>query len=187
MPLKSPFDKLANLAHDHAKIFLIGKKGQVFGEAENTELLTFFHLIKRNGGWDVIATPWRDDKEKREMILNVCLHIVKEDVVAFSFVSEVWTAQAKHESGDVPPPVGKKPRDRPDRKEAVVCLMGDAQETRFKSWEIVRDEARICTELKEVPEGLSFQSWIADALQRAIRINEHDGGKLRDRIKDFLP
>jgi hypothetical protein len=185
--LKSPFDKLATLAHEHANWNLLGKKGQLFGEPEETEMVTFFHLIKRDGGHDIVATPWGDAKEKKELVFNVCLKIIKDDVIAFSFVSEVWTARATHEGSNAPPPIGKEPRNRPDRQEAVVCLMGDAKETHFKSWEIVRDQNRICTELKEVPEGIGFQSWIADALQRAIKVNGIDGGKFRDRIKEFLP
>lgn len=184
---ETPFDKLEQLAHDHASMVLIGKKGQAFGEPESTEMLTFFHLIKRDGSWDVVATPWANDKEKRELILNVCLHILKEDVVAYSFVSEVWTAKGTKEETEQKRRIGLPPRLRPDRQEAVVCLMGDAKEQHFKSWEIVRDENLICTALKPVPDGLSFQSWIADALQKAILVNEHDSGRLREKLKEFLP
>lgn len=185
--METPFEKLTELALDSARTTLIGTKGQQFGDPEDSKLLTIFHLIKRDGSHDIIGTPWRNDKEKREAVLAICLQAIETDAIAFSFMSEVWTAVGTKEEYEQNRRIGPPPRERPDRKEAVVCLMGDAKEIQFKSWTIQRDENRICTALVEnTMEGAKISSWIADALQRAVQLNEAGKGMdWRKKIQEW--
>lgn len=174
---------LTDLMHfgaEHAKQSLVGSKDQY---------LTCFTLVKPNDHYDICATPWKDDKEKREAVLAVCLQALKEGVVAYSWVTECWfaTSSFKGPESQQPPPVGPMPRDREDRKEGIVVIASDGKEKLFDSYEIIRDKKGTCIKLEQQEKVEGFESWITDALDRALALNALDkDGKLREKFKDFL-
>jgi hypothetical protein len=177
--MKEPFDTLARLAYEHAVKALLGTKRGT-GTDPGTELISSFVLIKPDGKWDVIATPWKNGEEKREAVFAVCIHILAEKATAYSFTSEVWTAK------QAPEQPYKQPRLRDDRREAVICLSGDANERHFFIWEIERDAELVCTGLKELEPPVGFESWIADSLERAIKLAAQDkDGKLAAKLKEM--
>jgi hypothetical protein len=173
------FKRLTKLAREQAERVMIGTK---------EELLSTFLLVKRDGGCDIIGCPWQNDEQKREMVLGVCLEALKVDAVAFSFSTECWFATVKNEGDQLPPPLGPRPSDRPDRKESVLALVGDESETKLSTWDIIRDEAGRCIELrKAVYEVEGFSSWITRALQRAVLLNnKFPGAERRENIVNFL-
>lgn len=162
----SELETLTKLARQQAETVMLGKK---------EEFLTVFLLKQRDGKSMIIGCPWRDDREKRDMVMQVCMEIVKTDVVAFSFASECWTATVKTEGDKLPPPLGPRPKDRSDRKEAIVTIVGDGKELKLESWEIVRDRNGRCVRLGENDSQAGFESWIGTALNRAIQFKKIDG------------
>lgn len=172
-------ERLMKLGRDQAEKVLIGTK---------KELLAMFVLVKRDGAVDIVATPWENDKAKHQIVLNICLNVIKENVTSFSFLSEAWFATVHTESGDLPPPIGPRPADRPDRKESVICITGDGKEQGFESWPIIRDAKGRCTELGTnlYKDKVGFDSWIATAINRAILINLADPeGEFRKKIEGW--
>lgn len=172
--------ELMRIGEDHAKEMMVGTTHQY---------LTQFTLVKPNDRYDICATPWGDGSEKRDMVFGVCLQAIKEGAVAYSFCTEAWFASSsfKGPQDKQPPPVGPPPSERPDRKEGIVLIASDGTEHLFECWEIVRGPDGICAELdkKESPKG--FESWITDALDRALTLVRLDkDGKIKDRLKDFL-
>lgn len=178
--MNKELELLTQTGYASARDWLVGTKD---------ELPATFTLLKPEGGLDVLVCPWPDDKAKREMIFKVCVTALKEGALGYSFVSEMWFAQAKLEGPDAPPPIGLMPRDRPDRREAVIVLAGNGTERKFSAWEIIRDTDGACTSLSErMQDAIGFESWIADALDRAVRLNRLDtDGTLRAKLKEFLP
>lgn len=171
-------ERLTKLAREQAERILLGRKD---------ELLTTFVLVKRDGAVDIVGCPWTNDKEKREMVLGVCMTAIKENVVAFSFLSEAWFATVHTESGELPPPFSPRPADRPDRKEAVIAVVGDGKALELNSWEIIRDADGRCAKLGENQYSKTgFSSWIGDALNRAILVNLADPtGEWRDKVRNW--
>jgi hypothetical protein len=173
-------EELLELDIEHVRQVLIGSKDQ---------FLTTFTLVKRNGHIDICATPWENDKDKREMVFSVCLQALKEDVVAYSWASEAWFASSSFTGSkeQQAPPVGPRPMDRPDRREGIVIITGNGKEHKFKCLEILRDESGACKELELQEEAKGFKSWITDSLDRVILLNTLDkGGKFREKIKGYF-
>jgi hypothetical protein len=74
-----------------------------------------------------IATPWRDDREKRQCIEVVRLFCAAHDAYALSMLVEAWTASAVHDGTDKDAArskalAGLPPSQRPDRQEVVLAL-----------------------------------------------------------------
>lgn len=160
--------ELMQLGADHAKTMMVGSKSQ---------FLTQFTLVKPNGHFDVIATPWDDAKEKKRMVLMVCLQALKEAAVSYSFCTEAWFANTT--KADLTPP-----SERPDRKEGIVIIASDAKEHIFEAYDIVRDQEGTCIELKLLAKPDGFESWITDAIDRALLLKD---GSIRAKMKDFFP
>lgn len=177
--MSKQLDDLTKTGFEQARSCLLGT---------DTELLTTFALVKRNGGIDIIGTPWPSDKEKRAMVLGVCIEALKNDAIAYCFTTEMWFATAKLEGQYAPPPVGPPPRERPDRREGIMVLVSDGKERKFNTWEIIREGGRCAQLVQNAKEALGFESWIADALDRVINLNNADPtGKFREKFKEFLP
>lgn len=172
--------ELMKIAADHAKQMLVGTKD---------EYMTQFTLVKPNDHFDICATPWRNDKEKRELVLAVCMQALREDAVAYSWCTEAWFATSSFEGEKAPPPIGLAPRDRPDRKEGIVTIASNGKERLFCCYEIIRSKEGNCSELREMEKAAGFQSWITDALDRVILLNSvmDKNDPLRKKLKSFLP
>jgi hypothetical protein len=149
-------NNLATTAHDFVSQVLIG-----LGEPVMPTIV----IEKEDGNVEIIGCPWRDDAEKKAMVTNAAMQIGRNGGRAWSFVCEAWTATQKP---DKRPFV--RPRDRPDRKEAVFCLIGTGGETiHIWSWEIIRGEGGKCERLGALasdPPGM--ESWIGKVLNAGV-------------------
>jgi hypothetical protein len=153
-------EQMAELAYKFACDIMVGS---------SKELMAMF-VIQRGGDKkhiDVIATPFRDDNEKRTMVINVALEIADQGCDAWSFLTESWFA---HRTKDEP--LGVRPMDDPNRKEGVICLASDGTTTLLHSWETERDEKGNCVRLVKYDEGDKFESWISQALNRAKKLHD---------------
>lgn len=174
--------ELTNMGAEHAKAMVLGSSDQ---------FMTQFTLVKPNGHIDIIATPWADAKEKREAVLAVCVQALTEAAVAYSFCTEAWFATSRFEgpSKQQPPPLGPRPELRPDRKEGIVLIVSDGKERLFNTWEIIRGQDGKCIELKAPEEQFKgFESWITDALDKALMLNTvmDKDDPLREKLKELL-
>jgi hypothetical protein len=161
-------EEMADVAYKFACQILVGGP---------KDLMPMF-VIKRGGKenkMDVIGTPWADDNEKRTMVINIAMEIADQGCDAWSFLSESWFAHRT--KGE---PLGPRPSEDPKRKEGVICLVGDGQNTLLHSWETKRDEKGNCTALEKYDEGDSFESWISQALNRAKKLHDQFPGGMQE-------
>jgi hypothetical protein len=161
-------EDMAEMGGKFARDLLVGTKN---------DLMPMF-VIKRSEGIDVIGVPFKDDEEKRVMIINVALEIVEKGADAWSFLTESWFAHRR--PGE---PLGPRPAQDPNRMEGVICLASDGDSTELYSWETKRDAEGNCTDLvkygdEEGPKH--FSSWISSALNRAKKLHDEfpSGGPL---------
>jgi len=152
-------EQLCELGYDLASKVLITTKEQ---------LLSSFALAKRDGSVDVIHCPWRDDREKRESVLTVGHTLIgmKEEVTAYSMLSEVW--MSRYQRGETS---RGKPKDDPKRREGVIVLASDGKDHLFRSWEIGRDASGRCVSLTYTDSPAGFESWMSEALDRALAMH----------------
>jgi hypothetical protein len=136
------------------------------------ELMPMFVIVRggENQQVDVIGCPFKDDTEKRTMVINVALEIVEKGADAWSFLTESWFASRK--PGE---PLGPRPAKDPNRKEGVICLASDGKDTQLYTWETKRDSAGKCAELVKYSAGegpQKFESWISVALNKAKKLHD---------------
>lgn len=160
--MKETLNKMIDWAYDYASQLMISTKN---------ELLTQFVLMKEDG-FDMVVCPWSNDEEKEKSILLVGLKIIEseETIKAYSMISEVWmlTCQA-----------GKIPEERPSqsahRTEAIVAVASDAEDHLMHCWKIGRDTQGRCVSLaKDTKPVDGFESWMVDALDRALLLSHWD-------------
>jgi hypothetical protein len=149
-------DNLATTAHDFISRVLIGTDAQVISTV----------VVDHGDGVEIIGCPWKDDAEKKAMLMKVAVEIGQKGARAWSLVSEAWTATQKPE--DKGPFV--RPMNRPDRKEMVFCLIGTgAEDVHFWSWEIIRGKDGKCEKLGSMCSNqLGMKSWMARILNAGI-------------------
>lgn len=147
-------DNLVKTAHDFVAQVLIG-----LGEPVMPTIV----VAKEDGNVEIIGCPWRDDAEKKAMVMKAGKQIASGGARAWSFVSEAWTSVQQQ-----PPFV--RSRDRPDRKEVVFCLVGTGgKEVHFWSWDIIRGESGKCEKLGAGANNPKrMESWIGALLNAAI-------------------
>jgi hypothetical protein len=155
-------EDMADLAYKFACTIMVGT---------DKELMPMF-LIVRDGKnqTEVIGCPFKDDEEKRTMVVNVALEIAQNGADAWSFLSEGWVAHRKPDE-----PLGPRPSEDPNRQEGVMCIASDGKDTQLHTWETKRDPAGKCIELVKCSgdEGpQKFTSWIAVALNKAKKLHE---------------
>jgi hypothetical protein len=178
-PMSAQTEELLEMAEKHARGIMIGS---------SDELLTCFCLMEKDGSIDMIATPWRDDKEKNILVMQVAARIVHVKPVAYSFVSECWAiTRKKDEKHD-------RPMNCPDRREGVFILVSDGHERAFRSLDTIREagEESKCLDLKlrKQDDEPAAQSWIANLLDFAMRGAEaiqetrRTGGGIEELIKN---
>jgi hypothetical protein len=157
-------EDMADLAYKFACDIMVGT---------DKELMAMF-VIMRGGETDqhvdVIGCPFKNDEEKRVMVVNVALEIVEKGADAWSFLSESWFARRKQ--GE---PLGPRPAADPNRQEGVICLASDGKDTQLHTWETKRDSAGKCAELVRYSDGegpQKFESWISVALNKAKKLHD---------------
>jgi hypothetical protein len=153
-------EEMAEVAYKFACQIMVGT---------SKELMAMF-VIQRGGDkkqLDVIGVPFRDDNEKRTMVINVALEIADQGCDAWSFLTESWFSHRTQ--GE---PLEPRPSEDPKRKEGVICLVGDGTTTLLHSWETERDEKGNCIRLVKYNENYSCESWISQALNRAKKLHD---------------
>jgi hypothetical protein len=161
---------LTTLAFNYASQIILGTKKQV---------LTSFVLLKEDQSSDLIATPWKNDEEKREAILAIGLHIIrsKEPVSAYSMVTECWSS---HYKGDEKKRASR-PEFDPERRENILCVVSTGTEQKFSAWLIERDASGNCAKLIENKEPGRFESWMTEALDKAMYLANFKNEALRNK------
>lgn len=125
------------------------------------ELMPTWVLISASGQSDILATPWRNDAEKEYAKVFMREQIKQRNAIAYSFVVETWLA-----TYDKPDDYEKvRPKDRVDRKEAVMALASNGTETLWRTWLIHRDWNEQIIALEEQPEIAEPFGWMADLLK----------------------
>lgn len=136
----------------HARSVLINTKSSL--------LPTF--VAATPSGLAVIATPWSDSREKRAAGEAVRAYLHQHHATAYSFVSEVWTAQQSHD----PSVAQLTPSQRSDRKECVLAFATDGLTPVTRLLEIKRFPDGACVALTEEPSlPDAFEGWLLDLLQ----------------------
>jgi hypothetical protein len=168
-------EKLTQMASDYATKVMLGTKEQ---------LLPSFVLLKEDPfskelSTDVIAAPWKNDQEKREAVLAVCLSIIKskEAVYAYSMVTECWVSNYK---------VGEKARaDRPEhdpqRGEAIMAFSSTGKKQKFAAWLVERDAEGNCSKLVPKDERGTYESWMTTALDKAMYLANFKNEAFRNK------
>jgi hypothetical protein len=110
-----------------------------------------------------LATPWGNEAERQLAKLFMRLQVKLNKTIAYSFVSEVWTAAESFEPD--PNKAYVEPRKRPDRQEIVLALATDGKLVRTRAWKIIRNwnEAIGKLEPKDMGDGV-FTGWMASLL-----------------------
>jgi hypothetical protein len=156
---KPNLDQLLDLAGHQAQIVLVKHK--------MPELVPSWVLIQADGGTQIIGTPWRNDAEKTQTGWHMKAKMRELGTVAYSFVAEAWAATLpKAYQDSVYLPDELRPRNRPDRTEVVAALAANAQEAKYRQWEIKRDSDGHVIALERMEESLKgSRSWMAELLK----------------------
>jgi hypothetical protein len=157
--MRPNLDELLDLAGRQAQIILVDQK--------MPDLLPSWVLVQADGSCEVIGTPWRNDIEKNQTGHLMKAKMAELGTVAYSFVAEAWAATApKGYEGSTYLPDNLRPRNRPDRTEVVSALAANAQEAKFRQWEIKRDSDGHVIALSALEESLKgSRSWMAELLK----------------------
>lgn len=130
-------EKLAEFALDHATFVLVGKAG--------AQLIPTFHIQFLNRPPVIMATPWRDDREKMATVRAVrsAIKQFRPIVDSYSFTSEAWIAVQNH----APRASDLMPSEREDRREAVIITCFNKDDGFLRAYEIKRGPDARVTEL----------------------------------------
>ena len=123
-------DEMIEGMHEHAREMLIGD--------EKTQLIPFFHIQFKDRPDSIMATPWRDDHEKRLTVLAIraALKQFRPSVVNYAMIAEAWMLEQDHK----PTERDLLPSQSERRKECVIVSAGDHKGAKMKMWEIIRDD-----------------------------------------------
>lgn len=165
-------EKLAQTGYLFACQRMIGTKN---------DMMPFFVLM-RGDKFEVIATPFANDQEKKAAVFNVVLEIAKGGCDAWSFLSESWLARRK--PGEA---LGPRPADDPRREEGVICIVSDGKDSFMYSWKTLRDKAGNCIGLEAQSEAEHFESWICSTLNRAKALYDilSAGGSVKEVVAEL--
>ena len=156
-------DKLIELAYNHAAKQLLALKRR--------ELQPTWLLINEEGNARILATPWRNDLEKRLAELFMKVQMAEHGTVAYSFVTEAWASIPPEGWRPGQPRTFPEPRNDPARREMVIALAATSDSHRMKSWLIHRNHLEQIAGLEEHKDfpsdsGGVFESWLADLLKK---------------------
>jgi len=134
MPLT--INELLDKAIEHARRVLIGEEG--------ASMIPTWHIQTPEGEPDIIAgTPWGGDDEREFVILAMRRLLRDQKAESYSFMSEAWVA-----TEDVKHPIGLMPRDREDRREAVIVNAYDRLGFgAMRTYEMKRNDKGVVTDL----------------------------------------
>jgi hypothetical protein len=151
---KEELSKLAELGGEHARLVLIRLRQQMMPQ---------WIMVNQAGQLDIVATPWRDDREKMVFAVRLRKYMRERRTQAYSVVVEAWAAVA---------PKDWKPGEphmpnwmNPERKQVVIALATDGKEVEWRQWAVQRDYEENVMALEPIrPEGRIARTWITKLL-----------------------
>ena len=134
----------------------------------HSDLMPSWLLVNSRAEIAILGTPWSDEREKQLARNFLRLKMRELNVVAYSFITEAWTATApkswQPESGEAMPEK-EQPRNRADRQEIVIAFATDGKTKAWRQWDIQRDWHEQVVALKETDaKEAEIQSWMANLL-----------------------
>jgi hypothetical protein len=157
-------DDMLRVAEVQARLILL--------ELHMPTLMPVWLMITAEGKVDILPTPWKDEREKQDYASMIRNLMRKRNVVAYSFLTEAWTATL--DKDEVDQETGRphdgimQARHRPDRQEAVIACACTAKLARWKRWRIIREattERIIKLEEQSEPTGSEAESWLTQMLK----------------------
>jgi hypothetical protein len=152
---KEELSRLVEVAGEHARMVLIRLRQQMMPQ---------WVMVNQGGYLDIMATPWRNDREKMVFAHGLRKYMRERRIQAYSVVVEAWAAVA---------PKGWKPGEphmpnwmNPERREVVIALATDGKEIEWRQWAVQRDyEDNVrALEPTELPEGRIARTWMTKLL-----------------------
>lgn len=118
-------------AETHARNILI-QRGQ-------KEMVAFWHLVSAHDNF-IIATPWKNDKEKDLEVRFIRSKLKSDNAKAYCFTCEAW--MARYDKGEVPaneqwPAI--RPSQSPRRIEVVAIFAATRSKQLMRVLEMIRD------------------------------------------------
>jgi hypothetical protein len=158
-------DKLIDLAERQARTVLLDLK--------LPNLMAAWVLMSKSGEFEIVATPWRDEAEKRLYAQMLRTMMRQKHIIAYSFVTEAWTRHLESGQWDNDrgrPHDGIETRNYAGREEVVIACAASKDVARWKQWRIVREATtEAIIDLKEQPLPASEsppESWMSGLLKK---------------------
>ena len=153
---KSILLDLVKLAGQQARVVMVGLQ---------QPLMPSWLYVDRQDRMHIVGTPWESNDAKEGAARHVRWIMRKDQAVAYSLVTEAWTA-TQPEGWKPDQPIEVAPRDRPDRKEVVIAFATDGEHIEWKRWAIKRDwtERVVALEEEAFEEG-PLESWLTQLLK----------------------
>jgi hypothetical protein len=136
-------DQMVAKAGDHAHNMLVRNKMKM--------LMPHWFLIDKNGGGEVLVTPWDSDEQKNRIFGLIRLRLRHGNAMAYTFMSEAWMAlYDKDEAPKNEDRPAVMPSAHPKRIEVVAIMISTRSKQRMINLEIKRDPAGAVIDLVEV-------------------------------------
>jgi hypothetical protein len=150
-------DQLLDLAESTAKAALLS--------AKDPSLQPTWIIVDPKDCCHIIHTPWQNDFEKDLAALLLRLELRDRQATAYAVIMECWCA---HAPADWTPEqrLEARPRDRLDRREAVLAVACTREGNKARSWSIKRNWLEQITSLE--PSDLTggrFTGWMTELFQ----------------------
>lgn len=139
-------EKMLELAHGQAQNLIVGNKEQI---------MPVFLILTGHDEIMIVGTPWQDDDQKDMAVALLRRMMASHQAKAYSFLTEAWVAR-QPKGWKIGDPQGSAPKNRPDRKEVVLAMASNGSSTKYKSWDIIRDQDGNCIELKPEKDITEF-------------------------------
>ena len=158
-PIEKRLDRMIELAFKHAQ--------QVLLKGKQRALVPTWVLFDADGKFQIHATPWEDEADKKLAELFIRIQMIQHKTVAYSLVTEAWVAAAPKGWTPDQPRTFPEARLDPERREAVIALACTRTEHRAKSWWIRRNHLEQIAALEPNWLDGDYQSWLTTLLQES--------------------
>lgn len=160
---KGPQHKM-NTENLESLVEVAGKQAQTIILDLHQELMPTWVFIDRDGGANIVGTPWQDEVEKKYYGFRIKRMLAESGAIAYSFLCEAWASSAEKDWKPGQPHI--EPRLDPDRREVVLAFATDGDQIVWRHWNIIRNSAGRVTALKKVDGMHSHLSWLTQLLPK---------------------
>lgn len=148
-PIPEDFqDTLAMIGAEYsrAKEYLVGNK--------DASLIPTWTAITKNGQFLIVATPFEGGERHKDMVAQAMERIFNEiNAERYTFISEAWMARVDKDEYDKD---RRPPSQRDDRMEVLIIMGGDKDGSQMRTYEIIRDDEGIISDLKLDPASIEM-------------------------------